>query len=244
MSSTQAHYERLASSYDELWTYSRQFVASMADAIIATLELKATDRFVDLGCGSGIYAKAIADRVPFEAPLLGVDPVGSARSAGRASGCARARKERRGVLSISPGSQLRSRRRSRCRRQANCLSGLGQRLIAGGRILVALLPPTIGIPLVQEALARTYEARQPHYDEIAAMMRASGLSVDVRWFDFPVSIERGRYLDMVRRRYISLLSAFDDARLQTGLEEIAAQHPEPVLRFVDRFVFVCGSKHP
>jgi len=47
---------------------------------------------------------------------------------------------------------------------------------------------------------------------------------------------------MVRHRYMSLLSKFDDAELENGINEIEREHPEEVLEFDDRFAFVLGRK--
>jgi hypothetical protein len=47
---------------------------------------------------------------------------------------------------------------------------------------------------------------------------------------------------MVRNHYMSLLSAFDDAALEKGLQEIAEHHPEERLEFPDTFAFVLGSR--
>ena len=88
----------------------------------------------------------------------------------------------------------------------------------------------------------TAEARVHFPATVAAALRAAGLEVVVGFPSFPVELERDRYLSMVMGRYMSLLSRYDDTRLAAGVDEIAAAHPEPVLRFVDRFVFVVGSK--
>jgi hypothetical protein len=46
---------------------------------------------------------------------------------------------------------------------------------------------------------------------------------------------------MVRNRYLSLLSLFDDEELAAGIEEIRHRHPGRQVEFRDRFAFVLGT---
>lgn len=55
------HYRKLSQQYDELWSYYSQFVTTMARDICDRLQAKQSDRIVDIGGGTGLYAKAIAD---------------------------------------------------------------------------------------------------------------------------------------------------------------------------------------
>ena len=54
-----SHYDNLAAIYEDLWTYSEDFVFTISKQIIEQLELKESDILVDYGCGTGIYSKAI-----------------------------------------------------------------------------------------------------------------------------------------------------------------------------------------
>jgi len=46
---------------------------------------------------------------------------------------------------------------------------------------------------------------------------------------------------MVRSRYMSLLSYFDDAQLDAGVAEIRRAHPGGQIGFADTFAFVLGT---
>ena len=62
--STGEHYGRLAASYDENWAvYSEAFNRWMNERILDQLDLRADDRVVDLGCGTGLFSTALATRV-------------------------------------------------------------------------------------------------------------------------------------------------------------------------------------
>ena len=71
-------------------------------------------------------------------------------------------------------------------------------------------------------------------------MDAAGLVVTVTHDTYQRRFAKDRYIAMVRDRHMSLLSKFDDAELENGISEIEREHPEQVLEFDDRFVFVLG----
>ncbi len=121
------------------------------------------------------------------------------------------------------------------------VDGLGRLLAPGGRLLVVMLPTRIEYPLFRAAL-EAFERLQPDPADIASYLREAGLSADVRYHDFTLSVPKERYLAMVRERYMSLLSLFDDDEIEAGVREIDAVHPGPLLTFPDRFAFVLGIR--
>lgn len=64
--SIQEHYQKLANQYDDFWANSSEFIDFLSQAIIEHLQLKITDILVDLGCGTGIYGKAIRTQINLE----------------------------------------------------------------------------------------------------------------------------------------------------------------------------------
>jgi ubiquinone/menaquinone biosynthesis C-methylase UbiE len=237
------HYERIAAGYDGLWTYSAEFVDGFAGAVVEALALTRDDAFVDLGAGTGLYAKAIAARVGFTDGILCVDPVWPLLSQAESPGIRVAAMDA-AEFSVSdlPATKILIKEAiHHVESPERVLAALATKLPAGGRILVAMLPRTIEYPLFRQAVD-DFEQRQPSPESVAAPLRSAGLEVVVDFPSFPVEVERDRYLSMVKARYMSLLSLYDDTRLAAGIDEIAAAHPEPVFRFTDRFVFVVGSK--
>ncbi|NLU71698.1 class I SAM-dependent methyltransferase [Streptomyces sp. HNM0575] len=122
------------------------------------------------------------------------------------------------------------------------LAGLARRLAPGGRMLVVTLPPKLEYPLFQRALNR-FAANQPEPGEIETAMRDAGLEVATGHAAFPVRVERDHWLELVRNRWMSVLSTFSDAELADGLAEIAdtaGAGPGGLLEFPDRFAFIEG----
>jgi len=125
--------------------------------------------------------------------------------------------------------------------RAAVIDGLARLLRPGGRMLVVMLPTEISYPLFAAAL-RVFAGRQPDPAEVAGEMRSAGLRAEVNYLAYPLTFPTGRYLQMVRNRYMSLLSAFDDEQLEAGVTEIRRAHPEDEISFTDTFAFVAGSR--
>jgi SAM-dependent methyltransferase len=125
--------------------------------------------------------------------------------------------------------------------QAAVMAGLAGLLRPGGRALVVMLPTTITYPLFDAAL-EYFSSHQPDPRDIARQMSEAGLDAELTFDSFALTFPTERYLQMVRNRYMSLLSHFDDVQLEAGIEEIRAAHPGAEVRFADRFAFILGVK--
>ena len=247
--STRDHYDRLAASYDENWAaHSEAFNGWMSGRILERLDLRADDRVVDLGCGTGIFSRALATRArevvcadPSPNMLAQLSTAGGALVPVQASaedvafGRVRLPSDRVDAILIKEALH-------HVRGREAVMAGLARLLAPGGRVLVVTLPTVISYPLFRRAL-EVFAERQPEPAGIAGAMQAAGLAVELTYDTYRREIARDRYVAMVRDRHMSLLSEFDDAELADGIREIEREHPEKVLEFDDRFAFVLG-RHP
>jgi ubiquinone/menaquinone biosynthesis C-methylase UbiE len=246
--STRDHYDRLAASYDENWAaYSEAFNGWMNERILERLDLRADDRVVDLGCGTGIFSNALATKVR---EVVCVDPSPKmlaqlpktsgalvpvqASAEDIASGGVRLPYDQVDVFLIKEALHHVHNREA-------VVAGLARLLAPGGRMLVVTLPTMISYPLFRRAL-EVFAEHQPDPADIAGAMQAAGLAVEVTYEIYRRRFARDRYVAMVRNRHMSLLSTFDDAQLEDGIKEIEREHPEEVLEFDDRFAFVLGRR--
>ncbi|GGU90034.1 hypothetical protein GCM10010182_00600 [Actinomadura cremea] len=241
-----AHYEQLASRYDENWTHSPEFIGWMSGRIADRLVPRPGDRVADVGCGTGLFTRGLVERA---GQVVCVDP--SARMLAQlpdddayvpieasaedvADGRAALPHDEFDVILVKEAIH-------HVRERSSALRGLAGLLGPGGRLLVVMLPTTIGYPLFGRAL-EAFEEHQPDPADIAEYMERAGLQAHLTYDSFPLSFTKERYLRMVRNRYMSLLSMFDDSELEEGVAEIDRAHPGDVLKFPDRFAFVLGRK--
>jgi ubiquinone/menaquinone biosynthesis C-methylase UbiE len=241
---TRAHYDRLASAYDQNWAYSRDFLEWMSGCILARLRVNHGDRTVDVGCGTGLYARRLADQTGC---VVCVDP--SVRMLEQIPHDPRLVVVRASAEDLACGSVLPPGDRFEAilvkeaihhvTDQVAVIGGLARLLAPGGRLLVVMLPTSIEYPLFQAAHDRFREL-QPDPQAIAAAMSDAGLAVELSYDDFPLAFPIERYVTMVRDRYLSLLSMFDDEELAAGVAEIRHRYPGERVEFRDRFTFVLG----
>ncbi len=241
---TQAHYDRLAPVYDQNWTYSPDFLEWMSGCILVRLRVGQGDRVLDVGCGTGLYARRLAEHA---GSVVCVDPsVGmleqlpddprlvavQASAEDLVSGSAPLPVDRFEAILVKEAIHHVTDPRA-------VIVGLVGLLVPGGRLLVVMLPRSIEYPLFKAAHDRFREL-QPDPEVIAAAMGDAGLAVELSYDDFPLVFPTERYMTMVRDRYLSLLSTFDDEEVAAGVEEIRRRYPGERVEFRDRFAFVLG----
>ncbi|MEW2526472.1 methyltransferase [Streptomyces sp. NPDC047071] len=245
------HYKEVAADYDKHWNYRPGYVEWMSTRLTETLSLSTTDRMADVGCGTGLFAREIARAVSPEQPILCIDPsramlhaMGEPPPAGLTPIEALAEDIAEESTAL-PYEQLDAiwlkESVHHLADPGRTLAGLARRLSPGGRLLVVMLPKTIEYPLFASAL-RHFEELQPDPKDIADHLTAAGLDTRITHVQHELRIGRDRYLEMVRGRYMSLLSDFDDTALEAGIEEMRAAHPEEELVFPDRFAFIIGVR--
>jgi ubiquinone/menaquinone biosynthesis C-methylase UbiE len=242
------HYARLAKTYDLNWAYSPGLINWMNNLIVHCLKPTESSRVVDLGSGTGLYAKGLAE---IAQRVVCVDP--SSRM------LAQLPADKRYVSVIANAEDVAAKRIKLPFDEVDCLlikeavhhftdiagtlSGLVDLLGHDGRLLIIMLPTEIEYPLFHSAL-ELFKARQPDPQMICQLLRDMGLEVTFSYESFPLSFPRDIYLDMVRNRYMSLLDSFDDQELLAGIDEIRRSQQSDTLNFDDRFAVILATKFP
>ncbi len=242
---TREHYDRLAASYDENWAYSAAFVEWMTGCILRRLQVSDGDVAADIGCGTGLYARGLAehaqtvicvdasqamlDQIPASERLIPVNAAVEDVSAGRVA-----------LPHARYDAMLLKEVLHHVGDPASVIAGLARMLKPGGRLLVVMLPTRISYPLFAAALKRFTEG-QPDPARMAESMRAAGLRAELTYESYPLTFPTERYLGMVRNRYMSLLSQFSDEQLEAGVGEIRRANPKAEISFTDTFAFVLGT---
>ena len=241
----QKHYQQIANIYDDLWFFSEGFIQFFAKKIIQSLDLKPKHRLVDLGGGTGIYSKGILEQIKLESPILCVDPSAEMLAKIPPNNGIDALCLDAVTFSGQPGSYDRILMKEAIHlipEKQQLFHQLFARLSSGGRFLLLLLPPKIDYPLFKKAIA-VYETTQPDYQDLVKLMQQSGFEIKVSFEEYPLKFPKEKYFQMVKNRYMTLLSRFDDRELEAGLAEMAETYQnQSMLEFGDRMVFLTATK--
>lgn len=241
----QGHYRRLAQSYDDLLSYSGDFVRRVSAKIVDKLRLHPDDVFADLGGGTGMYTADILEQVPLRHGATLVDPF--AEMLARVPSELPVRRLCMDALAFSeqPGHYdkiLMKESVHHVQDRPALFRNLHHRLNPGGILLLVHVPPVIDYPLFEAALerAKTWHADP---DTLTEQLEAAGFAVERDALDYRHSVPRETYFRMVRNRYMSLLSSFSDEELAAGLREMAETYAgRDVLEFNDHFDYLTAAK--
>ncbi|MGK7905138.1 MAG: trans-aconitate 2-methyltransferase [Hormoscilla sp.] len=237
------HYRNISHQYDDLWSYSPNFITTIARQICDRLQAKPSDRLVDLGGGTGLYAKAIDDLLTPDCKIVCVDPSQEMLDRVNSDRIETICQDAIDFTEVSGNYNKVFMKEAihHIAEKDKLFGNLYGQLPTGGIFLLILLPPAIEYPLFARAL-KLYEQNQPDYRDLVTQMEKTGFNVTVDLVDYPLAIDRDRYLNMVKMRYMSLLSRFTDAELGQGIEEMKTKYPDEIFRFNDRFVCLTAIK--
>ncbi|MGH3319657.1 MAG: class I SAM-dependent methyltransferase [Streptosporangiaceae bacterium] len=246
---TTEHYERLASTYDQNWAHSPEYVRWMNGEIADRLQLTQGERVANIGAGTGLFAQKMAEKVGAGRPIVCIDPFQAmldelpddprlrplcATAEDIASGKVALPYDHVDAIVIKETIH-------HVKGIPETLRGLAGLMAPGGRLLIVTLPPRLDYPIFQAALER-FEAYHPEPDDLERYLRDAGLDAELSYGEFHVTVDRDHYINLVGNKWMSVLSTFSDEEMQAGLREMREQHPEPSLSFTDRFAFVYGRK--
>lgn len=239
------HYTNLADNYDSYLHYSGAFIRTLTRKMIAMLDLRPDDAFVDLGGGTGMYSLDILKQVPLRHPVTLVDafpemlakvpdgaPVDTVAMDGLRFSERPGRYDK--ILIKEAVHHIDDRPR--------LFRNLFDRLNPGGILLLVHVPPELDYPLFEAALERslTWHADP---DELARQMQDAGFVVARDSVDIAHEMPKQQYFDMVRARYMSLLTSFPEEELAAGLKEMERKWADTeVLSFNDHFDYIAGHK--
>ncbi len=239
------HYRRLGSTYDALLHYSPDFVRTLTTHMVDQLRLDPDDALVDLGCGTGMYSVDLLRQVDLREPVVGVDPFPEMLD--QIPPDARIEPVAAGALEFSEqpatfDKVLIKEAVHHIDERAALFAQLYERLSPGGVLLLVHVPPTVQYPLFSKALERCLHWHADP-DELSGLLADAGFSVARSEVRYRHSIPTEEYLDMVRSRYMSVLSTFSDDELAVGVEEMEAAHAgAETLSFIDHFDYLTATK--
>ncbi len=239
------HYKDLAERYNDFLYYSPEFIRTLTSKMIEMFELRDTDTFVDLGCGTAIYSLDIIKQVPLKEKVIAVDPYPEMLA--QIPKDAPVRKVELDALSFSkkPAEYdkiLIKEAIHHVNEREELFNYLFKRLRNDGILLLVHVPPEIEYPLFQKALERCKEWHA-NPDELTEQLKSAGFRVERDSLRYPHTIAKEKYFQMVQNCYMSVLTSMDKSDIEEGLAEMEEEYRDhEVLRFVDHFDYLKAAK--
>eukprot|EP01104_Vermistella_antarctica_P002619 TRINITY_DN12837_c0_g1_i1.p1 TRINITY_DN12837_c0_g1~~TRINITY_DN12837_c0_g1_i1.p1 ORF type:complete len:281 (-),score=60.44 TRINITY_DN12837_c0_g1_i1:23-865(-) len=265
------HYEGLASEFEDTWFFDKGYIPWAVEQIVNRLELTQEDHLVDVGGGTGNYTALASQRVGLTNECLVVDlssemlGVAQARPELDTLCCGGVEfaqkndvkpynkvlfkevihhfdaKERstvfRGVFGqLNEGvAAFRSRDHS---------TSNGDDESNNVNLFIITRPPRVLFPFFEKALD-VFANGQPSHEVLMQELTDAGfLDVKTDIVDYNMSIDKSRWLEMVSKRFMSILneSIFDEAQLKEGVREIEEKYKgTDEIKFPDRLVFITAK---
>ncbi|OQP55846.1 hypothetical protein A4H97_19820 [Niastella yeongjuensis] len=238
------HYTNLASHYDEYYRYSDDYINYFTNKIVEDLPIKNYETIVEVGSGTGIFAKEVLNKVP-SIQMICVDNSYMMLTRNKDK---RIKQVCRDAVEFSKESHVYDRvymkefiHHIQKEDRLQLFKGLHQQLTSNGSILILLEPRRLNYPLFEEALSR-FERKQPSRVEIISYLQLAGFTTSFNIISYPIILSKTKYIEMVRNRYMSVLETFTDEELENGIESIHGSQKNEELEFLEIFYSIKGIK--
>ncbi|MDY7004205.1 MAG: class I SAM-dependent methyltransferase [Cyanobacteriota bacterium] len=252
-SQTSVHYANVGTAYNQAFFYedNSDYQRWQLGKVLHHLRLQPTDQAIDLGCGTGVFTSAIYTKAGLTKNILAVDPSQSMLNLaqnlpGMTIHCSEMEsfvKERsigydkvlmKEVIHHISSPDL-----------TELYRGIYRQLHQGGILLTVTRPAIVHYPFFQAALEQWVKQTQAHTADILAQyMEDTGFSVSSQTYYYPIQISTNKWLEMIRNRFWSTFSYFNDEELEAGINELTIKYAQTdVLKFEEALIFIEAVKN-
>lgn len=240
------HYRDLADQYDKALFFAEGYRDWKIDFIIKELDIQRHESVVDLGGGTGIFAQLVHEKAQLQHDIVCVDMCNEMLEKA---------KKHPGVSILCADALSFAQREDiaydklfikeavhHFRDRINIFKGIYRQLALEGKLLIITRPSQPEFPFFEAAL-KAFERSQPDYNIFRKELERAGFCVNVQLRPYPLILEKARWFEMLRQRFMSNLAKFSDEQIEQGIKELEEkyQHKE-ILDFTDILVFIVGTK--
>ena len=250
-SMVQSHYSKLGSRYDELWSYEEDFAAELVSDIQNALKLVKGDAVADLGGGTGIWAKKLAD-VRGETLVFCVDPVEAmitcaTQKKGIVAHCQSVLPFLQGLEKGEITKFLAKASIHHFDNREEVIKEIYKKLPKGGRFLIITSlgkssGPSKSLPLPQKVKDYLKGQSADFNALLIEECKRANFKVSFEEKHYPSFVSKETWFNMLRGRYMSPLSHFTDADIEEGVKELDAKLPAAPLQIYGNYFFIILEK--
>ncbi len=240
---TNQHYENIASKYNNYYQYSIDYITFFTKKIVETLKIHSNDIVFELGAGTGIYAQEILKRIDsiditcIDNNQLMLDQIASEVIKKRCIDALNFSKE---IISYDKIYMKEFIHHIPQHDRIELFKGIYRQLRKGGAILILVEPKVLTYPLFKDAL-RQFELAQPSHTDIIKDLTSTGFKICYDLIEHPITVPKDKYIEMVKNRYMSVLSNFNDTEISTGINFIKTHYNDQII-YQDIFYCIHGEK--
>lgn len=230
--------------HDSLWNFSSGHYEWLSGVISEHLAARPEHMVVDLGAGTGYFLQKLSREVSFANPPVAVEPDPE---------MARIAKRRTGIRCIDVTAEQYLASPSKTDRfllkemihhvldRQTLWSGIRSALNPGGRAVVITRPQVPGIPFFDKAM-EAFARGQPGIDTLLSEIESAGLIPEFHEVSMSMSLEKERWLTMLKSRFSTNLNSLSDDDIESGVREIEQKYPCRVIDFHEHLVVITASR--
>jgi len=246
-----SHYTTVATSYNHSYFIEEgtDYQRWVSEQVQQAMHLNPEDEVVDLGCGTGVLSSTLYMNVGLNNPVLAVDPSKAMldqaqKLVGIKPFCANA-------MTFAKQSDIRYDKilmkeiihHVPLVDLPQLYSGIYQQLRPQGLLLTVTRPTFVRYPFFQAAF-EVWEKHQPPTEPFVEELERTGFSVSYQTYSYPVHLPKQQWFAMIRDRFWSTFSYFNDEELQAGIAELEEEYADQhYLSFAEELVFITAIKH-
>jgi 2-polyprenyl-3-methyl-5-hydroxy-6-metoxy-1,4-benzoquinol methylase len=225
--------------YNKTWLSSKNYINSFNNFLIKNIKINSRFKILDIGCGRGKILGSLSSKLKLKEKPLGIDIINHKDRDRRINfkkinvlNFSLKKSQKFDLILIKQTIHL-----MKFNEIKRLLKLLKKKLNPNGKILIFTLDTEKNeIPTFKLMKLKLNESLQRDRKILKIILNLYPHRIK-RKFIFDVKINKKKYLEMIKNRYISTLIPFSSKQIDQGIEEIKLRYKN-VLRFKDKLICI------
>ena len=240
------HYKSVAKEYDDAFLTDFEYYNWSTDLIVKSLKLKKDDILIDLAGGTGFFSSFIHEKVGLNNKVICIDTCKEMIEKA---------KNYDNILTMCESASLFSHKKKmkydkifikeavhHFENRTEIFTRIYNQLNINGIICILTRPQNPEFPFFKAAI-EAFEQSQPDYNIFITELKNAGFKVKMHQKLYPLKIKKGHWFALIRKKFMSHLSQFNDEEIAEGLKELEESlFDSKTLFFNDVLISIVGEK--